>query len=110
MLVRIGPRASSPEDLVDLLLACHERIRNFTAMARAAAEREEAVAADVVDACARVQRYFTEALPLHVRDEEESLLPRLQGRSAEVDRALGVMKEQHERHEVTLGGFLQALT
>ena len=109
MLVKIGSKASPSEDLLELLLACHERIRSFTALARAAAEREGAIAADIADACSRVERYFTEALPLHVRDEEESLLPRLQGRAAEVDRALDAMKEQHERHESMLRTFLQAL-
>jgi hemerythrin-like domain-containing protein len=110
MLVRIGSRSGSSEDLVDLLLACHDRIRSFTALARAAAERSDAGADDVIDACSRVERYFVEALPLHVRDEEESVLPRLEGRSAEVDGALRLMKEQHERHQPMLRDLLDVLS
>jgi iron-sulfur cluster repair protein YtfE (RIC family) len=108
MLIKIGATPSASEDLVDLLLACHDRIRSFTALARAAGERADALPSDVADACSRVERYFTEALPFHLRDEEESLVPRLEGHSPEVDRALVVMKEQHARHEPILHTFLCA--
>src|SRR5690606_21064266 len=89
------------------LLACHERIRRFVAMAFATATREEAPASDIAEACARVRRYFTEALPLHVADEELSVLPRLRGTSAEVDAALATMQEQHARHQPLLGRLLE---
>ena len=109
MLVKIGPGMKS-DDVVDLLLACHERIRSFTALARAAGERSDVSASEVVDACSRVERYFTEALPLHVRDEEDSLFPRLHGLSPEIDEALLAMKEQHAAHEEVLGALLRVLS
>jgi len=111
MLVKIGPGMKSDEsdDVVDLLLACHERIRSFTALARAAGERSDVSASEVADACSRVERYFTEALPLHVRDEEDSLFPRLLGVSPEIDDALLAMKEQHVAHEPILGALLGVL-
>ncbi len=110
MLLKIGQRNKVPEDVVDLLLACHDRIRSFAALARKIGERTEASADEVTDACLRVERYFTESLPLHVCDEEESLLPRLLGRSAEVDRALDRMKVEHATHEYFLGRLANALS
>lgn len=108
MLIGISKGGTTPpSDLVDLLVECHERIRRFIAMAHAAATYEQASATDVADACSRVQRYFTEALPLHVADEELSILPRLRGKSPEVDAALDVMKEQHGQHEELLSTFLR---
>ncbi len=81
-----------------MLLECHVRIRTFSGLAVAVAEHADAPLVEVVDVCARVERYFAEALPLHVRDEEESVLPRLRGRSLAIDAALERMHEQHEMH------------
>lgn len=97
MLHAIGRKPQS-EELVDLLLACHGRIRTFLELAIAVGERTDASDADVADGSARVQRYFLEALPLHVEDEEQGVLPRLLGRSREVDAALDRMCEEHDRH------------
>jgi iron-sulfur cluster repair protein YtfE (RIC family) len=46
-----------------------------------------------------VHRYFTQALPLHVEDEERSVLPRLRGRDAVVDGALAAMVSEHQEHQ-----------
>ena len=67
MLVKLGSRTAN-EDVVDLLLACHDRIRSFIGMARRIAA---APGPDVRDAAGQVRRYFAEAFPLHVADEEE---------------------------------------
>ena len=99
-------RAQRSEELVDLLLACHGRIRSFIAMAVAVGERTDLSDDDVVDGCARVQRYFSEALPLHMEDEEEGVLPRLHGRSPELDAALDRMAEEHDAHAVLLRELL----
>ncbi|MBV8760858.1 MAG: hemerythrin domain-containing protein [Deltaproteobacteria bacterium] len=70
MLVKLGSRTVT-EDVVDLLIACHERIRTFIAMAtRITAD----AGPDAREAAGQVRRYFAEAFPLHVADEEE-LLP-----------------------------------
>lgn len=108
MLITIGQKPSAARDLVDLLLECHERIRSFVALARAAAEEADPPETEIVEACFRVERYFVEALPLHVADEEESVLPRLGGRSLEIDRALHAMHEQHIGHERKLRSLLNA--
>lgn len=108
MLHAIGRRPPQSEEIVDLLLACHGRIRTFIAMAIAIGERDDASDDDVADASARVQRYFSEALPLHVEDEEEGVLPRLHGRAAELDAALERMSEEHDRHAPLLRRLLDA--
>lgn len=71
--------ASQPTDptLADLLLACHERIRHFTAVARRIAEARGAPLDQIADAAADVHRYFTVAFPLHEADEILSIAPRL---------------------------------
>lgn len=99
-------RAQRSEEIVDLLLACHGRIRSFAAMAVAVGERTDLTDDDVVDGCARVQRYFSEALPLHMEDEEDGVLPRLHGRSPELDAALETMSEEHDAHAVLLRQLL----
>lgn len=99
-------RTQRSEELVDLLLACHGRIRSFIAMAVGVGERTDLSDDDVVEGCVRVQRYFSEALPLHMEDEEEGVLPRLHGRSPELDAALERMGEEHDAHAVLLRQLL----
>jgi iron-sulfur cluster repair protein YtfE (RIC family) len=102
MLTRIGA-TRPPEDIVDLLLECHARIRTFTELALRLGEAERPDDREVSNAAARVRRYFEEALPLHALDEEESILPRLTGRDPEVDRALAAMQREHAEHGAVLG-------
>ena len=78
MLLTIGRRRQAV-DLPDLLLDCHERIRHFSTLAVRLA-REDASDDERRGVAAGVARYFEQALPLHVRDEDESILPRLRGR------------------------------
>lgn len=107
MLSSIGkkPRQEASE-LVALLLECHERIRRFISLARVAGERADLPPSELADACARVERYFGQALPLHVADEEESILPRLRGLSFDVDRALDSMHDEHDEHAPKLRKLL----
>jgi iron-sulfur cluster repair protein YtfE (RIC family) len=93
-----GPRQVN-HDLVDLLLECHERIRAFGALARKLGEQSDFGSDDVVEASLGVVRYFTQALPLHVQDEEQSILPRLKGKQPAVDAALAQMQAQHASHQ-----------
>lgn len=108
MLVTIGGTSKAGGDLVDLLLDCHVRIRTFVALAESTGTSAIATAPEVIAACLRVERYFTEALPLHVRDEEESLLPRLRGALPAVDQALADMHRQHQEHTSGLEALLAA--
>lgn len=109
MLTQLSARRDNgPQDLVDLLGECHQRIRRFVDLARQAASREDAPPGQVAQACADVERYFVEALPLHVADEEESIEPRLRGVSPSVDHALDAMARQHQEHASNLEALLRA--
>jgi hypothetical protein len=110
--IRRGPRAgegdSGPAQVVDLLLACHARIRGFLELAaRLTAARGEPDAS-LADAAARLARYFSEALPLHSQDEDASITPRLlaAAASAELADALAAGASEH----LVLEAQLAALT
>lgn len=109
MLISIGQGPKPPDDITDALLECHQRIRTFTALGVTLGSRPDLPDPEVRDAAARVERYFRVALPLHVRDEEESLLPRLHGLVPAVDEALAKMHAEHEQHHALLEQLFQAL-
>ena len=96
-LVRLGTRSSNAPDAATLLLECHTRIRNFSGLAVKLAT-VDAPDAELTDAAARVHRYFTQALPLHVEDEERSLAPRLRRFAADAAAALDDMEREHRAH------------
>jgi hemerythrin-like domain-containing protein len=117
MLIHLGPAkegaplnwrpsahavAGNAADIVDVLLECHDRIRSFIDLARRIALASPVSHADIGEAAQRVVRYFSESLPLHVVDEEESIVPRLTGRDAALDAALNTMRREHEEHKPDL--------
>ncbi len=106
MLNAIGSPRPPAEGIVDLLLDCHARIRSFSDLAVRLGETREAAPAEIAEAAASVRRYFAEALPLHARDEEESVLPRLAGRDPVVDAALVAMHRDHVGHAELLDPVL----
>lgn len=104
---RGGARRTGDAHAADLLLECHERIRRFAALAVALTAWPDPRPEDVADAAARVVRYFEQALPLHVRDEEESIRPRLLAAgSPDLARALEDMAREHDEHEPLLAALL----
>lgn len=107
MLGKIG-RSVMQADAVDLLLECHGRIRAFLAMATRLGEATAESAEAISDAAVQVHRYFTLALPLHARDEEDSILPRLRGRDPVVTLQLEAMVREHQEHERPLGRLIEA--
>lgn len=107
MLTRIG-NTPARGDAVELLVDCHARIRHFVALSARIAERGAEDPAGLPDAARAVVKYFTQALPLHAKDEEESIVPRLRGRDAAVDAALDVMVREHAEHEASLGRLVAA--
>ncbi len=98
-----------PESLLTLLLACHARIRRFYRLALTVGVRSDLPATEVQNTAAQCLHYFTEAFPLHVRDEEESLWPRLAGHDPSLDASLAQMRAQHLEHEARLGVLALAL-
>lgn len=104
MLIQIGRGGAAPQDdVVGALLACHGRIRAFTAIAQRMLVGA-AAPAEVADAAARVERYFRVALPLHSADEELSLCPRLRAApvTQDVVDALSAMMDEHTPIEALL--------
>jgi hemerythrin-like domain-containing protein len=98
MVVKLGQK-KRPDTLVGRLLDCHDRIRRFSELAVRMGAAQPIEGEELRDAARDVRRYFVEALPLHVADEEQSLLPRLGGRDPELDAALERMEREHELHE-----------
>jgi iron-sulfur cluster repair protein YtfE (RIC family) len=108
-MIQLGPvKASANGDVVDALLDCHARIRAFTALAARLATSAGAPPGEVREAAEGVHRYFALALPLHADDEERSILPRLAGRDAAVDRELAAMRREHVEHADAVARLLSA--
>lgn len=105
MYVSIGHPPTGSEDGPRLLLqGCHGRIRSFTSLALRLAQSAGAAPAEQVgEAARRVCRYFGEALPKHVADEELSLGPRLRTLAPS---ALAEMASQHRAIEAVLERLL----
>ncbi len=91
------PAQQTPEDAVDLLIGCHQRIRHFTAVATKLAHAQGATDDEIRQAAAGVYRYYSVSLPLHEADEEETVRPRLDRVADErVRHALLAMADQHQ--------------
>jgi iron-sulfur cluster repair protein YtfE (RIC family) len=90
------PQPKTPEDAVDLLTGCHDRIRHFTGVAVKLAHARGSATEEIRQAAAGVHRYYTVSLPLHEADEEDTLRPRLESISdGKVRHALMAMSDQH---------------
>jgi len=94
MLFAIGKRATG--DLADQLLACHDRIRRFVALAARLAT-EPAAPEELAAAARIIARYFSESFPLHLADEEAAARV-LAARDEMLDAALGDMMMDHVAH------------
>lgn len=105
MPVQLSGPAPSSVDVVDILLACHARIRTFADSAvRLAAPG--VVPEEAREAAAKIRYYFRAAFPSHVDDENDSLLPRMGGLSPEIDAALTTMEREHDEHAAPLARLL----
>jgi iron-sulfur cluster repair protein YtfE (RIC family) len=96
--LRTGPtRTDEVSEPTEALQACHDRIRHFTTVALRLARSPNAPVRLVVDAASALRRYFGSALPMHERDEEDLVAPRLlevrPGRL--IEHALGRMAGDH---------------
>jgi iron-sulfur cluster repair protein YtfE (RIC family) len=98
MLVQLGQR-NAKDDLVELLIECHGRMRKYLVLAHRLAESSGAGDAEIREVANQIRRYFAESFPLHVADEDEALAPRLAGKNESVDQALGKMSADHAAHE-----------
>jgi iron-sulfur cluster repair protein YtfE (RIC family) len=106
-LIRLGHKPPVEQSPAGLIVDCHARIRTFATLAVRLAT-EDAPDVEIADAAARVHRYFTEALPLHVADEEQSLAPRLRRVAPDTLEALRTMEREHRAHEALLAQLVGA--
>lgn len=73
------PTIASFESPIELLTACHDKVRRFASLCGRLAEHTARHGADdqARTAAAGIVRYFTIAAPLHHADEEQDLFPAL---------------------------------
>jgi hemerythrin-like domain-containing protein len=102
MPVQIGqppsPAYTSP---LALLTDCHRRIEHFLEVLSKVGEAvDDRLSQDQATALENALRYFREAAPKHVADEEESLFPRLRTLSAdEAKQAMADLAQLESDHE-----------
>ncbi|HET8871081.1 MAG TPA: hemerythrin domain-containing protein [Aquabacterium sp.] len=67
------------EDPIEMLTACHDKVRHFARLSTRLAEhlQQHGVDKQAQDAAGAVLRYFDLAAPLHHADEDEDLFPAL---------------------------------
>ena len=95
----LTPKSPPPENTVDLLLACHERIRHFTVLAQKLATAE-ASDEQLANGARALCRYFGRALPLHSQDEDLSVRPRLDAHGVMIRQAEAMSAQHEDIHEL----------
>jgi hemerythrin-like domain-containing protein len=100
MPVQIGAKAHNFSDPTGLLSDCHRRIEMFLGMLEAVASVIDRPALEEASrALESALRYFGQAAPKHIADEEESLFPRLrQIQRAEIQSSLSQLEQLEEEH------------
>lgn len=98
-------------DAIDKIYDCHSRIRHYLAVAKRLATVQHASERDIREAAGSLLRYFSKAFPLHVVDEDLSLLPRIKltNPPAEVLAAIRALGEDHREHENMIDAFCEAM-
>lgn len=105
MLTNISGRRSldAPHSTpLDMLQECHARIRHFLQLSRTLADARDVPQTEIASAAAAIHRYFSQALPLHEADENQTLFPRFRDAfppGAPLREAARIMVEQHEAIE-----------
>jgi hemerythrin superfamily protein len=90
--------SSTEERPLELLYACHDKVRHFSALIGKLAPHVAAQGADqeAQEAAANALRYFEQALPLHHADEEEDVFPALRSlRDSELNAAIEAAHNEH---------------
>lgn len=93
------PTIPSFESPIELLTACHDKVRRFAALCDRLAEHTARHGADdqARTAAAGIVRYFTIAAPLHHEDEEADLFPAL--RRLGEDAPMATMQALEDDHD-----------
>jgi hemerythrin-like domain-containing protein len=98
----------APQDVMDMLFACHDRIRRLARLAARLASARDSQVDDIEEAARSLLAYFRHALPTHVADEDLSIRPRLHEVSASEDvrEAIARMSDQHEQIDEILSALM----
>ena len=91
-------RQEPPADVIDMLFACHDRIRRLARLAERVSGAHDFPAIEIQQAAYSLVRYFRHALPLHAQDEDLTLRPRLHEieLGKDVREALVRMSDEHD--------------
>ncbi|AXK39127.1 hemerythrin domain-containing protein [Crenobacter cavernae] len=90
--------APSFDEPLEMLAACHDKLRRFCKMLTALPEHLKMHGADenAIDAARAILRYFDHAGPHHHQDEEDELFPLLRERDPGAAEALIRLHREHE--------------
>ncbi|MGA3122486.1 MAG: hemerythrin domain-containing protein [Polyangiaceae bacterium] len=98
-----GPQPE-PQDPVEALLLGHDRARHFVTVGLRLARSPQASPRLIADSASALRRFFGTALPLHDRNEEDCVVPRLldarPGRA--IEHALARMAGDHRALEAAI--------
>lgn len=89
--------APAPDDVVELWLACHARIRQALADCQALGEGRGGSPQALSAA-----RYFEEALPRHVEDEDLTFGPRLVAIDPSLATTVAHLQSEHDGHRLAI--------
>ncbi len=94
----LQPIAPSIDDPIELLMACHEKVRRFAGLAVRLRDHAANKGADgqAQEAARSILRYFNIAAPLHHDDEEVDLFPALrQLGDAQLNLSMAQLESEH---------------
>ena len=83
------------DDPIGLLRACHEKMQTHCDLLAALLDKD-ALDDEAREAARNLVRYFSQSAPLHHRDEEEDLFPRINRQSLKVAELVHGLKKEHE--------------
>jgi len=89
------------DDPIALLRACHDKILAHCELLEGLPDSPDKAVAT------QVHRYFNTSAPLHHRDEEEDLFPRINGQSLKIAELVHKLKKEHQALD-SLWGTLAA--
>jgi iron-sulfur cluster repair protein YtfE (RIC family) len=96
-----------------MLLECHGWIRRFLREAWKLSEADSSDLEAVQSSATETLNFFLTVMPIHIEEEQETMLPRLAGLSSSLDKALAHMVKDHEERDETLQeviGYCQILS
>ncbi|HEX5357241.1 MAG TPA: hemerythrin domain-containing protein [Aquabacterium sp.] len=112
----LQPVAPSIDDPIELLMACHEKVRRFAGLTVKLRDHLARKGPDsqAQEAARSILRYFNIAAPLHHDDEEHDLFPALQQLDQDgLNASMAALEAEHAELAglwQSLGPWLQAIS